>query len=101
MCISHRLWLIYWITCGLIFAVLIPQVWALRLLYLDKSVREQTKATLEAVADRDGWLLSDVSLQQVTRSGVIIHHQQHVRGPDPVSCYSVAFDFPELLPCPL
>lgn len=96
-----HLWSLLWTCCSLIAAIVLLRAWSLRLLYFDEAIREQAKVTLETVSEREGWLLSDVSLRKLTRAGLTIHYRQHVRGPDPTSCYTIAFDSLHLLPCPL
>ena len=94
-----RLWTSFWACLGLIAVILLIRVWNLRLLYLDANIREQTKITLETIAEQENWLLSDMSLRVVTPRAIVIYHRQHMRGKDPVSCYAIPFSTPTLIPC--
>ncbi|TSC59581.1 MAG: hypothetical protein Greene041662_415 [Candidatus Peregrinibacteria bacterium Greene0416_62] len=99
MLMQRHLWNFFWGICVLIALVLIVRVWNLRLLYIDKAVREQVRTTIEVVAGREGWLISDISLRAVQNTGVMIHHRQHMRGSDPRECYFIAFETLNRSPC--
>src|SRR3989338_3450553 len=96
---QRHFWNSFWGICVLITLVVLVRAWNLQLLYTDPTVREQTKIAMETVAEREGWLISDMHVQKVTRDWLVVHHRQHVRGPDPTSCYTIAFDSLELSPC--
>lgn len=96
---QRHFWNSFWGICALIGLIVLVRVWNLRLLYIDPTIRDQAKTSLEAVAEREGWLLSDMPVQKVTRDWLLIHYRQHVRGPDPVTCYYIAFDTHALSPC--
>ena len=101
MALQRQLWHIFWICSGVVATILLLHIWNLRLLYSDPIIRERTKTTIQTVAEREGWLISDISLRTVGQAELMIFHHEHVRGPDPVVCYTVAFETLELLPCAL
>lgn len=70
---------VFWLAVLVTILVLLPRVWALRFLLLDADVRERTSVALRSVADRQGWLLSDVTLLSVTSSSATLLHQPHGR----------------------
>ncbi len=72
---------------GLIVAsalTLLPRVFALRLLYTDASFRSRTQSALTTVADREGWLLSDIDIRSVSKDSIDILHRDHLRTETPV-----------------
>lgn len=94
-----KLWFLFWALCLLVAFPLGWRSWNLRLLYLDTSIRNHVQTTVEAIARKEGWILSDVSLREVRRDSMTITHRRHGRGADPVACYLVRFVSPKLLPC--
>ncbi len=66
---------------------LIPRVFALRFLYTDAPVRPQVQSALVTVADREGWLLSDIRIIEVLKDSISIIHADHLRFQTPArSC---------------
>lgn len=98
---QKHFWNSFWGICVLIALAVAVRAWNLRLLYIDSVIREKVKTSLEAVSEREGWLISDMPVQKVTQDWIVIHYRQHVRGPDPRTCYYVAFDTHALSPCSL
>lgn len=74
-----------------IFLILVPRVWSLRSLYLDRSVRLEVQSGFLRFREEQGWLLSDVQLLEVHHDGFRFLHREHVRGRDPVTCYEYTF----------
>lgn len=74
-----------------VFLTLVPRVWSLRLLYLNRTVRSEVQSAVLGFREERGWLLSDVQLLEVRHEGFRFLHRQHVRGPDPVVCYEYLF----------
>ena len=81
--------------CILIFLTvllaLVPRVWSLRFLYLDRAVRLEVQSSLLRFREERGWFLSDVELLEVHLDGFRFLYWQHVRGEDPVECYTYTF----------
>ncbi|MBI2523744.1 polyprenol monophosphomannose synthase [Candidatus Peregrinibacteria bacterium] len=75
----------------LVFFVLVPRAWSLRFLYLDRAVRLEVQSSLLRFREERGWLLSDVELREVRRDGFRFLHRQHLRGADPVECFTYFF----------
>ncbi len=88
----------FWTMCIVIAVVIATRLWAMRLL-ADAVTREHVQATLETVAKREGWFVSDISIRHVQTDSVIVQYRQHVRGRDPKSCYRIPLQTLELLPC--
>jgi hypothetical protein len=83
-------------------AITIPvavKIWAIRPLYIDSAKRQTLEHTLRTIADEQGWLLSDISIEQIRGNTVVIEHRFHIRGEDPENCFT--FDLPSshLTPC--
>ena len=85
-------WALFLLALIVLGIVLIPRVWAVRLLYTDAAVRAEVQNTLVHTAEREGWLLSDLLLLRVDVAGVETLHRSHLRGQDPSSCMYLAFD---------
>ncbi len=95
---NKLLWGCFWIACAVIAVAIATRLWAMRLL-ADSYVRQRTQIALETVADREGWFISDITIRAVERDTVVVRHRLHVRGQDPVRCYSIPLQTLELLPC--
>lgn len=86
--------------CVLVVFMLAPHVWNIRLLYLDSTVRKHVRQTLGTVSDAQGWLLSDMPVQEVTSGHVRILHVTHRKGPDDVQCFDLSYADSSVIPCP-
>lgn len=80
--------------------LLFPGAWNLRLLYLDSDLRVRVERELRQLEAEEGWLLSDVLLQEVQRDSITFLHRQHLRGPDLTACYVLDLHTSKLSPCP-
>ena len=67
----------------IIFLVLVPRFWTMRLLYTDSAVRAQVKQALADAAAREGWLISDMEILRVGTGSLTILHREHMRRPPP------------------
>lgn len=90
---------LFLLVCAIVFLSLAPPAWALRLLYTDPSVRDATQKMLVTLAEREGWLLSDVLLQEVSRDRIRFLHRRHARGHDLSHCYELISSAMSLLSC--
>lgn len=70
--------------------VFLRQAWNLLPLFADSNARDAVKAAVTAVAGREGWLLSDMFVKEVTTHYVRLTLRRHVRGADPESCRLIA-----------
>lgn len=68
-------------------------------LFTNSDVRTAAKTTLTTVADREGWLLSDILVQNVTNEALQVTHRRHIRGNDFETCYVIAFKDASLHSC--
>ena len=71
----------------------------LRLLFTDARIRAQAKETMQTVAAREGWLLSDLRLQGVTATTLTVLYREHLRGTDPTHCFILNFNNPTYQSC--
>ena len=71
----------------IIILMLLPRIWAQRLLFTDSSVRRFTQETLEHIAEEEGLLLSGFSINSLTPSKLEIFHRSHMRGEDIKRCF--------------
>lgn len=83
----------------LVGLVMLPRLWSLRLLYIERDVRVRTQERIEEIVEEQGWLLSDISLTHVTRESIQILHRSHIRGSDPEECFLLSIDSSTLTPC--
>lgn len=67
-------------------------------LYTNATFRSLAEQTVRTAVDREGWLLSDVSLN-IEKRGVQLLHRQHMRGTDPIDCYFIAIETAFIDPC--
>jgi glycosyltransferase involved in cell wall biosynthesis len=91
---------IFMLVAAIILIVLLPRAWRVRLLYLDSSIRTLTQTTLQQTADANGWLLSDMNVQEVTRDHVRILRREIVRGTDRTECLDLQYGSAIPVPCP-
>ena len=68
---------------------IVPRLWSIGLLYMHASLRHEVQASLQMVADRQGWLLSDIELTAVTPASVSILHRVHLRSSTPPRSCSI------------
>lgn len=83
----------------LLTIVFMRRAWALRLLYLDASVRTAVQAQVRDIAAARGWLISDLTLDLVLPDGSLrLTRRIHGRGVDPEECWFLP-STGELIPC--
>lgn len=92
----HRLFALLMI---LLTAAFLWKIWTLHPLYSNAAVRNDVHEALTSLADREGWLLSDISIREVTTDAVWFIHRQHHRGKDPEICYRMTLNDSSLHPC--
>ncbi|MBI5156251.1 polyprenol monophosphomannose synthase [Candidatus Peregrinibacteria bacterium] len=101
--LSDFLWEAQWVVLFLFIigaaALLLPSAWNLRFLVLSPEVRRDATRSLQMIAERQGWLLSDIDPVSVTNHSLQFIHHEHRRGSDPQTCYIVRFDPLTLIPC--
>ena len=89
------------VLCALLLCTLLwaPKIWSIRLLYADAVTRTEADRWLHAVADREGWILSDLEVADVRGGGMTVLRRNHIRGIDPAECAEVSFMDGSLSPC--
>ena len=68
-------------------------------LYTNSQTRNAVRTALTAVADREGWLLSNVSVREVTKDHIRLIYRDHHRGPDQETCSILMLTDNSLHPC--
>lgn len=92
-------WVVLFLAFFVMLIVLLPRAWALRSLALDSSVRGTASSTLRLMTDREGWLLSDITITRVAEHFLRFLHREHQRGEDPSTCFILRFEPLILIPC--
>jgi dolichol-phosphate mannosyltransferase len=82
-----RNWFLMILTVTTIF--LIPRAWSLRMM-ISKDTRAQILTAVEIVALDEGWLLSNISLRNITKEHIRIVHRSHRRGEDSKECLIIS-----------
>ena len=90
---------VFCITAFVIAAIFFMKIIPLQMLYASAPTRAHAQATMQAVAAREGWLLSDLLLQGVTATYLTVIHREHRRGQDPAQCFVIHFADFALQPC--
>ncbi len=68
-------------------------------LYKNSEQRETIRTALTHVAEREGWLLSNISIEEVTSDHLKLIVRNHHRGPDAEICTTVNLSDSSLHPC--
>ena len=80
--------------------LLMPDVWHMRKLYLDKSIRNTVRVDMNQISARTGWLLSDMILRDVGENTVTFLLHYHLHGRDPSArCFILYFPTSRVDPC--
>ena len=80
---------LFGIVCFVVLVVLLPSLWAQRLLYTNAEVRTQVQQALELTAQEEGILLSGFSITSLTSEELIVSHRAHARGADAHRCFAI------------
>lgn len=84
---------------ALIFLVLLPQVFSMRLLYLDPLIRGRVQEALQRTANEEGLLLSGFTISSLTDNQLVAHHRAHARGADARRCFTIDLSSFSRTPC--
>jgi len=74
---------------AIVVVLLVPRAWDLRLLYIDADVRSKVEVLLREESERNGWVLSDLSIVSLTTTTARLCYREHRRGEDPISCFDI------------
>ncbi len=85
---------------GLIFSVVTLfciaflgyQIRGLLPLYTDGALRARVLDRMRAVSTEHGWLVSDLSVQQIDARRIRVLYHPHMRGSDSVTCLFIPYD---------
>ncbi len=83
----------------IILLTLLPRAIGLSPLYIDPVARTKTQQTLSMLADRQGWLLSDLSLLRVFADSIDVLHHSHSQFSAITSCYHISLIDQRISPC--
>jgi hypothetical protein len=78
--------LVFLIVCASIF---IGRISDIQLLYLHPDTRGRADSAIRSFAYRKGFVVSDIELRSLTPTEAHVRVRQHLRGRDPVSCWSL------------
>ncbi len=92
-------WVVLFLAAIILLILLLPRAWNVRLLAIDPAVRANAQSALRAITEKEGWMLSDISLLSVAPTSVRFLHHEHRRGEDPTQCYILRFEPLTLIPC--
>ncbi len=79
--------------------IFVYQIWNLLPLYTNAQTRNAVKTAMTTVAEREGWLLSDMLVTSVTADKIRLTHRQHLRGTDPKTCVRITLSDSSLHSC--
>jgi capsular polysaccharide biosynthesis protein len=88
--LNKNQWLIFWITVVVIACVLMLRLWALKPLYTNPEMRNRVQTLIQATANREGWLLSGITIHQIQSDTVQLMYRSYVRGEDQISCHTLS-----------
>jgi dolichol-phosphate mannosyltransferase len=91
-------WGLFWLLCLLMFIALLFMLSPIRSLYLDAAVRAQVMHVLQEASVSEGWLLSDITVDEVRPGYLRVGHREHMRGDDAFHCH--VFRLPSAQPEP-
>lgn len=97
---NYRLQFSLFLACLVIpGAIFVCRIWNILPLYTDSVVRTSVRTSLVAVSDREGWLLSDISLDRIAGDRIFVTKRDHHRGHDAETCHQILLTDNFLLPC--
>ena len=104
MIVSLTKW--HWWFLSLLLVIAIPLLWRLfwlHPLYFRTDVRTITQSAISKAADREGWLLSDISLKAIDKDDdgwrAVIMYRNHFRGEGPLLCQIIRLSDASLQSC--
>ncbi|MBT4393192.1 MAG: hypothetical protein HOD34_04015 [Candidatus Peribacter sp.] len=89
--LNHHQWHIFWVTCAVVAFAIVCRLWVLLPLYADSSVRASSQTLILATATREGWLLSGITIDDITDDHIRVLYRSYLRGEDPMSCHNISF----------
>ena len=87
---SHQ-WHVFWVTVLVITFALIVRLWTLIPLYTNPDLRSRTQALVQATAQREGWLLSGITINRITDDYLSVSYRSYIRGDDLITCHRIHF----------
>ena len=97
--LKHKQWHVYGVTVVVIAFVLLVRLLALMPLYTDPAQRSRVQTLIQATANREGWLLSGVSIDRIKGDTVRLIYRSYIRGVDPQTCHNLSLTTGNLTTC--
>jgi len=97
--LNTQQWHIYWIACFTVFVALSVRLFPLLPLYTDIDLRAQVQSAVQSTAEREGWLISGVSIQHVSNDSIEVLYRSYFRGADSIECYAISLQSRSLSAC--
>lgn len=85
--------------CIFIGALLIVRLVPIVPLYTSSETRSAATQALHSLSQRNGWLLSDLSIQSIAGNHILVRYAPHIRGADPAACVAVSLITFDAEPC--
>jgi|TARA_B100002003_G_C13901005_1_gene438918 hypothetical protein len=76
----------------IVLALLLPRLWAQRLLYTNSDVRTRVQAALEQTAEQEGLLLSGFTIRSLDEDKMVAVYRAYLRGEDTERCFAIDLD---------
>ncbi len=94
-------YVIFWLACVALALFFLTRALPLLPLYTDVALRQNTQRMLLQVSDRNGWLLSDITITAVKQGYMYIRYHPHHNGRDQAEdCFHVFYPTADpTLPC--
>lgn len=92
-------WIIFWLLCTVVAFVLFLRILVLLPLYIDADLRSRVGTLIEATANREGWLLSGITINHILDDRIAIEYRSYFRGLDTKQCYYISFTTGSLSAC--
>ncbi len=90
------LFLLILIIPGIVFIMHIKNLLPL---YTDPQTRNSIQSSLMQITAREGWLLSDIQIEEASANALRLIHREHHQGTDPQTCFVMALPSLSLTPC--
>jgi hypothetical protein len=97
--VNRHQWLIFWLTCVTVAAVLLIRLGPLLPLYTNADLRSRTQALIQGTAQREGWILSGLSIRKISGDNLQVLYRSYLRGRDPVECFGISLTSGQLSVC--
>ncbi len=95
---ARREYAAFILACAVVAVILGMRAWRIRALW-NAQERKEVQASLQAIVDERGWLLSDMEIVSIQNGVVKLNHRSHILGQDPSACFVMTMSTRSLAPC--